>query len=437
MPLPEPTISFRDPVHGYVGVYDWENEIIDLPVFQRLRRVRQLGLTSYVYHGAEHSRFGHSIGVMHLAGRFVEKLLRHPDHKDLLLERQGWDEGEFEQKVDQIVLEARLAGLLHDIGHSPFSHTGEKTLFPINTQHEHYGEIILNSPELGIDELIVSQASEFGVTKEGVARLISFEAGEYEVGFVRELISSVWDVDKMDYLLRDSLYCGVRYGSYDLERILDTITLYDENPDGLIKLGIRGGGVHAIEGFILARYFMFTQVYFHAVRRAYDLILTDFIAELLEAETGSRLYPEEVLAYIAWDDPKVLAEMDRRKDAESSNLAWKLFARQHPKRVFETGDHADPAIIQSANLRLEQGLKDKFPDVRIWKDQATDHPERFKMGDEVWPIRDSDGRWNSLAVVSRALAGLAEIRQFRVYADVGVNTGLEEEIKLSCREMMA
>ena len=103
-------------------------------------------------------------------------------------------------------------------------------------------------------------------------------------------------------LLRDSLYCGVQYGQYELDRIIDTITLYDETPDNALRLGIEYGGIHAIEGFILARYFMFTQVYFHRVRRAYDLILTDFISEVLEEASGSKHYPEQLTDYIKWND---------------------------------------------------------------------------------------------------------------------------------------
>lgn len=431
-PQLQPVGEFRDPVHGFIEPFPHEWEIIDTPEFQRLRRISQLGLTSYVYHGAEHSRFGHSIGVMHLAGEAAQRVLQNS--KDLMCEGFNWSDKDFEEESRRVFVLARVAGLVHDLGHPPFSHAGQARFFPEKLDHENYSREIVLSTVIG--EIIDRTLKDFDISKEKVVDLLR---GTHPIGFLGELVSSPWDVDKMDYLLRDSHYCGVGYGTYDLSRIVRSLTLFRDEVAGSMTLAIEEGGFQCLEGLVLARYFMFTQVYFHEVRRAYDLVLEDLIGELLKDRYGSATYPEpaHIEEYLEWDDVTVLSSAAHKANAGTRNAAWMIRNRRHPKMVFSTLPHPDRMEARRAFGPLFREMMTRFDGVRLWADQAIDHPERYRGEDVDIPIQLEAGRWVSFAQTSQALQGLEVIGQVRLYADVGDNTSLQDEIAEACRDYMA
>ena len=428
--------EFRDPIHGFIDVYPHERQIIDTVEFQRLRRIHQLGLTHYIYHGAEHSRFGHSLGVMHLAGRAADSLIDR--NIKLVSEVLGWCPSNISKEKRRLILLSRLAGLVHDVGHAPFSHTGEDRLFAEGDSHEGHGAAVIRQSEIG--EIIDADpfCQESRITKDEVASLVVGES-TLSAGFVQELIDSPWDADKMDYLLRDSYYCGVQYGTFDLSRILNTLTLDLDEESGSLKLAIEEGGLHALEAFVLARYYMFSQIYFHDVRRAFDLILTDFIEELLVEYAPTGKYPgdDAINEYLQWDDARILYEARRRADDSSKNLAWRIVARQHPKAVYETEDSPDTGISRKVEGELLSAVGSKFPSLQFWLDKAVDHPDRFSREDMMVRLDGQPPSWREFKRLSRPLEGLEEIGKYRLYADVRGDEDLEETVRIYCRQFMA
>ena len=248
--------NYRDAVHNIVrvdlGAYGGEliGRLIDAPEFQRLRRVRQLGLAYFAYQTAEHSRFTHSLGALHLATRALERLSRKYEISD------------------DDALAVKVAALLHDVGHGPFSHVIETAL---DFHHEDFTvEAVLDaSGEIG-----AALNRQSPTVANDVADIIR---GKFRRMALGQLVSSQLDVDRMDYLLRDTLMTGVKYGIYDLEWVLKSIEI-DEERD---QLYVSAAGIHAVEDYLQARYYMFRQVYFHRTLRAAEAVLRSTLKRAL------------------------------------------------------------------------------------------------------------------------------------------------------------
>lgn len=236
---------FKDPVHRYIHVRDqviWD--LVKTREFQRLRRIKQLGTTYLVFHGAEHSRFNHSLGVYEIVRRIVD---------DVFKGRKEWDESE-----RLLVL---CAALLHDLGHGPFSHAFENVF---ETDHEYFTrQILLGDTE--VNAVLRRVAEDF---PEKVAQVIE---KTYPNELVVSLISSQIDADRMDYLQRDAYYTGVSYGHFDMERIMRVMRPRD---NGVV---IKESGMHAVEHYIMSRYQMYLQIYFHPVSRSAEVVLNHIL----------------------------------------------------------------------------------------------------------------------------------------------------------------
>ncbi|ALS24779.1 MULTISPECIES: HD domain-containing protein [Paenibacillus] len=233
---------FKDPVHKYIYVQDqtiWD--LINTKEFQRLRRIRQLGTCFLTFHGAEHSRFSHSLGVYEVTRRIISQF-----------ERNQYEDWPKEER-----LLCLCAALLHDVGHGPFSHSIEKTF---GSHHEEWScRIVLGDTE--VNQVLRRVSPAF---PRQVADVIS---KTYHREIVVSLVSSQLDADRMDYLIRDAYFTGVNYGTFDLDRILRVMRPYQGH------IVVKESGMHAVEDYLMSRYQMYWQVYFHPVTRSAEVVL--------------------------------------------------------------------------------------------------------------------------------------------------------------------
>ena len=346
--------EIRDPVHGLVSFNGLEKSIIDSQPFQRLKNIHQLSWTHYVYPGATHTRFEHSIGVMHNVTRFIERLRSYPDDSETrkILDTYFPDKDEF-IRLRKIF---RLAGLLHDIGHAPFSHASEE-LFPDlsgkKMAHEDYTDVIIRRELKEIFENSFDRGlNEYNIQAYEVADAYSGKDPKWV--FLKELLDGPIDADRCDYLLRDSLHLGVRYGIFDLERMINTMVLYvsdHEESENLSMVHIDETGKDSAASLIIARHMMFSQVYFHKTRRIFDHHYTSIMKEFLKYRFDQEKFPDNVDDYLSIDDVDVLSFMKSNLDVSRT-----ILKRDHLRFVYDLNDHNDVEITEMKRYLEENDI---------------------------------------------------------------------------------
>lgn len=367
----------RDPVHGLVAFeaeqYRLIPELLETKELQRLRRIRQLGLASFAYPGADHTRFSHAIGAAHVMTRFVTRLRNI--HETLPF----WQRLTTERARDAVA-----AALLHDVGHGPFSHLFEEAL-PSGPKHETWTRRILLDPASEVNRVLTR--ADPGMPLR-VARLV---AGEHDLVYLAHTVSGMFDVDRCDYLLRDALFTGVNYGNFDLDWLLRSLCLDQPVRDGESPaLAVDGAkGIPAIESFVLARLFMFQQVYFHKASRASERLLARTLARVTELlQDGTRVTPlpdalrQLILEndctlsdYLELDDPTLwqcLKGWQSSPDPVLADLCRRLQNRDLFKTFELFGTDGDLDVAENA-LEIARDLAQKAgfdPDVYVAIDRA-------------------------------------------------------------------
>jgi len=303
----------KDPVHGYVHISKIEKDVIDTLPLQRLRRIKQLVFADLVYPGANHTRFEHSIGTMHLAGILCKAL-------------------EMSDEDTQIV---RLAALFHDLGHGPFSHTFESILIKkLNKTHEDLTPWIIKGTE--IRDILEAN----GFSSNDIADLAIGRSKKYKP-FFNQILSSAIDVDKMDFIVRDTHHTGAEYGKVDIHRLVYTMNIIDDN----LVLDI--SALPTLEAFLIARLESFKAIYYHKTARAAQILLVKALERADEELNICKFStPEE---YIEMDDYSVWYLLKHCE--KSRDLIKAIERRQLPKCAYECElKIEDRAIVNLLNL---------------------------------------------------------------------------------------
>ena len=323
--------EIKDPVHGYIELNDCEIAVIDTSQFQRLRRLKQLSGAYLTYPGAEHTRFHHSLGVMHIAGMIAQHFL----DMELINSYET-------QKI-------RSAALMHDLGHGPFSHLFEEVLNKRELNHEILTSRIIKETQ------VANELSAYGLDPDEMSTL-SVGKSKTSKQFMNQIIAGQFSADVLDYLVRDSYFTGVEYGRVDIHRLMRSMDVLDGS------LALKDTALYVLEAMVIARYEMFKAVYFHRSVRAAEVMLVRAL-ELSEEELGLTDF-ETMEDYLRLDDSSILAELASLKDSQSSksktayDLAEGFTNRKLLKCAYETVVHRRDRF--NVNMMLMSGIRNNL-----------------------------------------------------------------------------
>ena len=369
----------RDSVYGDIELNAFEEQVMDMPQFQRLRRIKQLGLISLIYPGANHTRFEHSIGTMNLGSKLAAELDLSDDEIELV----------------------RISALLHDVGHGPFSHVSEG---------------VLSVPHEELTKYVITETSMRDLLEEkfDVNDIVDIVNGK---GYLGPIVSGELDVDRMDYLLRDSHNTGVAYGVIDYERIISNLKL----EDGLI-LNIKG--VQAAEGALVSRYFMYPSVYQHHTTR----IVNSMFRRSLKKVIDEKIIEEKNI--YQYDDADIISTFRNCDNSYANDIMKKLDNRNLLKRVktIRLDNFKNPEkmykIEQSALRKAEKEIAE---DYNIDEDYVFINIAEYPRFDEMKTQVDLDGKLSPLTEISNIIGALSKAR-FNI-PDISVYVEKEEMSK--------
>jgi hypothetical protein len=412
--------EIRDPVHVFVEADPDEVAVVNSRPFQRLRHIHQLALTYLIYPGGTHRRFEHSLGVMQVAGRIYDIVMRDENLSDVV--REVVPGSRRKREYWRSVL--RMAALCHDMGHLPFSHAAEKELLPNGVGHEQITRALIESELMKpVWDGMRPRPQPEDVVKLALgpeeAKDLTFNT--WEAILAEMIVGDVFGADRIDYLLRDSLHTGVAYGRFDHHRLIQTMRILPPAPDlagaeeattgeeaARSTLGVVRGGLESAEGLLVARYFMFSQVYYHWTRLIYDTHLKEFLQLWL---SGGQ-FPTDPEEHLRFTDQEIMAAISAAA-ADSADAAhepaWRIVNREH-FRVFYERAPEDVALYPEAATAIFEAAKEQFGAEKVRYADS-----RKAAGTADFPVRDRDGKSVSSLALSQVLQELPEPRNEYVY----------------------